>query len=152
LAVRTPCEILSEAGLRALAGQELQAWPKPAERPVFVAFVAEWCEVSLAAAPRIASLASSLDGRAELLHVDVDRAAFDTERLGVRSVPTLVLYARGREVARRVGLADEAELARFAAGALAEAPAAAGPACAPAGGPADDGSAAPGGAGSGDRK
>jgi thioredoxin-like negative regulator of GroEL len=113
--------MLDAAGVERADAGTLCELPGSAEEALFVAFHAPWCEVSREAAPVLARLAESLSGRAELRHADADALSLDAERLKVGSVPTVVLFARGREVARRVGLAGEDELLRFAEEALAEA-------------------------------
>jgi thioredoxin-like negative regulator of GroEL len=68
----------------------------------------------------IVALAGGIAGRAMLRYALTDRCERASERLGVRSVPALVLFARGREVARRIGAGSAADLAAFADRALAE--------------------------------
>ncbi len=116
----TALDILDRAGFASLGPEELADWPGSAKEPTFAAFVAGWCEVSLAAAPAIAGFAKRLGDKARFVQVDVDRCALDAERLGVRSVPAVLLFAKGREPARRVGAASEEELVAFAEEALEE--------------------------------
>jgi thioredoxin-like negative regulator of GroEL len=42
--------------------------------------------------------------------LDTDRGAATAARYEVRSIPTLIAFARGREVARHVGLASQEQL------------------------------------------
>lgn len=116
----TPCNILSAAGVRKARLEFIRTWPGALEHATLAMFVTDWCEVSLAASERLARIARSLEGRFELLCVNVDEAAHEVERLGVRSVPTLVIYAQGQETARLVGLVSEAELSKFVSAALTE--------------------------------
>jgi len=118
----TAADILARKGVEPIEPRGLVDWPKGTDAPAFVAFVAPWCKVSREAAPVLAGLAGRFRDRVAFLHVDVDRAPVDVDRLNVRSVPALVLFAREREIARRVGLANEDEYARFAEDALREVP------------------------------
>ncbi len=116
----TAGDVLDRAGFASPGPDELADWPDEAKEPIFVAFIAQWCEMSLAAAPVIARVAETVKDRARFVQVDVDRCALDAERLGVRSVPAVLLFAKGREAARRVGTASEEELAAFVKEALEE--------------------------------
>ena len=123
---RTPSDILEAAGVRLLDEEALKDWPpKPEEDgeggASFLFFTAPWCEVSLEAAPRFGKLFEEFSARADFCQVDADRAPLGTERLGVRSVPAVVAFARGQEVSRRVGLAAWDDLKRLVEEALAEA-------------------------------
>jgi len=80
-----------------------------------VDFWAAWCAPCVTMEPYLRELAAKLEGRGvPVLRLDVD----DGEsrelalELGVTSVPTLVLFAGGREVMRVVGF-DLGELAKL---------------------------------------
>jgi thioredoxin-like negative regulator of GroEL len=115
-------EALDAAGIARFAAGELRDWPKGAGDPVFVTFLAPWCELSRAQAGAVQELAKAVGGRAAVRYVDTDDAAIAAERLNVRRVPVTVLFARDREIARRGELATASELAAFADRAIAEIP------------------------------
>ncbi len=62
----------------------------------------------------VVSKLSDADKDVEYFYVDVDRTPQLASQFGVRSIPTLVQIKNGRETARRVGYAPEAEVKRFA--------------------------------------
>jgi thioredoxin 2 len=121
---KTPADLLNEAGIEMLDSEALRGWPEAADDPVLVMFAAPWCEVCLAAAPAFAVVCADAGSRVAARHVDADRAALASERLGIRSVPTIALFARHKEVARRVELSTAEELRGFIERALEEVPAA----------------------------
>ncbi len=92
-----------------------------AKKASFLFFTAPWCEASLEAAPRFARLHQESGALADFFQVDADRAPLASERLNVRSVPAIVAFARGAEISRRVGLADQEVLARLVKDAIDEA-------------------------------
>ncbi len=116
----TASRILEAAGLPRVAAKELEGLPKEAAEPLLVIFVAEWCEVSREEAPVFARLVERFRGRVRFAFADVDRRAGDAARLNVRSVPAVIIFAKERELERKVGAATEDELARLVEKALEE--------------------------------
>ena len=74
-----------------------------ADAPVLVDFYADWCAPCRMVAPFIDQLASENVGRLLVAKVDTDRAPEVSRRLGIRGVPTLILFREGSEVGRVVG-------------------------------------------------
>jgi thioredoxin 1 len=74
---------------------------------VMVDFWAEWCGPCKMAAPVIDELADEYQGRVVIAKVDVDAEAELAGKFGVMSIPTVVLFKDGSEVARQVGFAGK---------------------------------------------
>jgi thioredoxin 1 len=81
-----------------------------ADRPVLVKFEAEWCGPCKAMKPAIDELASEYVDRITIATLDIDQNNQTPYKLGVRGVPTVMLFKNGQLVGQKVGLARKAEL------------------------------------------
>jgi thioredoxin 2 len=71
--------------------------------PVLVDFWAPWCGPCLAVAPEIARVASNESGRLVVAKVNTEELQDLAARFGIRSIPTMALFAGGREIGRTMG-------------------------------------------------
>ena len=78
-----------------------------AEAPVLVDFYADWCAPCRMVAPFVDELASQNVGKLLVTKVDTDRAPEVAMRYGIRSIPTLIVFADGEELERSVGFEPE---------------------------------------------
>jgi thioredoxin 2 len=73
------------------------------EVPVLVDFYADWCGPCKVMAPAVDELARQAQGRALIAKLDTDRAPQITQELGIRGIPTSIVFDRGKEIARQTG-------------------------------------------------
>jgi len=82
-----------------------------AATPMLVDFWAEWCMPCRMLAPTIAELADDYAGRLIVAKVNTDEARKAAIKLGITSIPTVIVFKDGQMVKRFVGLQQKADLA-----------------------------------------
>ena len=71
--------------------------------PLLLDVWADWCGPCKAFAPTIEQAAAPLSGRCRLAKLDSEANPRLAGQLGIRSIPSLILFKDGREVARQSG-------------------------------------------------
>lgn len=89
-----------------------------AETPVLVDFYADWCGPCQVQAPVLDRLATTLGDTARVAKVDIDQSPELADLFGIRSIPTLILFSRGKIAHRFTGLTSERDLVNMVAGHL----------------------------------
>jgi thioredoxin 1 len=82
-------------------------------RPVVVDFWHELCRPCMALKPTLEEATTIYSDRVAIYTAHVEEAYALHQRCGVRSMPTLILFKHGEEVARVVGNQTSSQLAAF---------------------------------------
>jgi thioredoxin 2 len=90
----------------ALADATFDQFIGRSDLPVVVDFWAAWCGPCRAMAPAFEQVAGELKTRARFAKLDTEQAQGVAARFGIRSIPTMILFRGGREVARTAGAMD----------------------------------------------
>ena len=79
---------------------------------VLVEFYASWCPHCQRMMPVVAQVKERIAGRAEIKRIDIDENNDIADELGVKTVPTFIVYKNGREQWRQSGEIDGDMLVR----------------------------------------
>jgi thioredoxin 1 len=83
------------------------AWEKEvlqSSEPVLVDFWAPWCGPCRQLAPNVEQIAEKYQGKAKVFKMNVDENVESPAKYGIRGIPTLILFNKGEEVERKVGV------------------------------------------------
>jgi thioredoxin 2 len=81
--------------------------------PVLVDFWAPWCGPCLAMAPAFEEAAGKLEPNVRFAKLNTEEEQAVGARLGIRSIPTMVLFRDGKEVARQSGAMMSGDILRW---------------------------------------
>lgn len=87
--------------------------------PVVVDFWAPWCGPCRTMGPEFEKAATELEPGFRLARVNTEEAQAVAGRHGIRSIPTMIVFRDGREVARHSGAVPAAEIVRWVNGVVA---------------------------------
>ncbi len=86
--------------------------------PVVVDFWAEWCGPCRTIASSLEEIATEMQGKVKIVKLNIDENPAVASKLGIRSIPTLILFKDGKAAAQKVGAAPKGELARWISAAI----------------------------------
>lgn len=81
--------------------------------PLVIDFWAPWCGPCLRMAPHYVEAAGTLEPRVRFAKVNTETEQMLGSQFNIRSIPTLMLFQGGREVARQAGAMASADIVRW---------------------------------------
>jgi len=77
---------------------------------VLVDFWAPWCKPCKMMAPVIEGLSNDYKGKAKVCKLNVDECRKASEKFGVKSLPTIIIFKYGQEYERWTGFTNSSEI------------------------------------------
>jgi thioredoxin 1 len=81
--------------------------------PVVVDFWAEWCGPCRMIGPSLEEIAGEMKGKVKIVKLNIDENPAVASKLGIRSIPTLMMFKDGKLAAQKTGAAPKSELVRW---------------------------------------
>jgi len=84
-----------------------------AEQVTLVDYWASWCGPCKMIAPVLDEIADEYAGKITIAKMDVEAHTETPAKLGIRGIPTLMIFKNGEVVATKVGAVSKAQLVQF---------------------------------------
>ncbi len=84
-----------------------------AEQPVLIDFWAEWCGPCKMLSPLIDQVSEEMKDKVKVVKMNIDENPHTPGKLGVRGIPTLMLFKDGQLSATKVGAMPKQQLSEW---------------------------------------
>jgi len=88
------------------------------ELPVLVDFWADWCGPCKMIAPALEEISEELAGKVTIAKMDIMENTKISGEMGVQSIPLMILFKDGKQVAQKLGAAPKSQLKGWLEGEL----------------------------------
>ena len=80
------------------------------DKPVLVDFWAEWCGPCKMIGPSLEELSEEMGDRVTIAKMDIMENTDVPGKIGVQSIPLMILFKDGKQVAQKLGAAPKSQL------------------------------------------
>ena len=88
------------------------------DKPVLVDFWADWCGPCKMIAPSLEEISEELADQVTIVKMDIMDSTETPAKFGVQSIPLMVLFKGGKQVAQKLGAAPKSQLKSWLEGEL----------------------------------
>lgn len=79
-------------------------------KPVLIDFWADWCGPCRMLGPILEEISKEYEGKLEVVKLNIDENPETPTKLGVRSIPTLMLFNNGKLMSTKVGASPKSNI------------------------------------------
>ncbi len=97
-----------------LTDQNFAKFIAKSDVPVVVDFWAEWCGPCKMMAPAFAEASSQLEPNVILAKLNTEVAQQTAAQFGIRSIPSIIMFKSGKEIARQAGALNTQQIVQWA--------------------------------------
>ncbi len=101
----------------ALNDHSFRTYIESTELPIIVDFWADWCGPCKMMAPHFEHAAKQ-QSSVRFVKVDTEQAVQTSQQYAIRSIPTLIVFKHGKEVARQAGALTSAQIQQWLHGVI----------------------------------
>jgi thioredoxin 1 len=105
--------LMSSAAIKHVTDASFESDVLKSDKPVLVDYWAEWCGPCKMIAPILDDVSKDYGDRLQIAKMNVDENQVVPNKLGIRGIPTLMLFKGGELVATKVGALPKAQLTAF---------------------------------------
>ena len=102
-------------GTKAITDASFQSDVLDSDTPVLVDFWAEWCGPCKMIGPALEQLSDELAGQVTIAKLNIDDSPMTPSKLGVKGIPTMMLFRDGQLSSLKVGAMPKGKIAEWLA-------------------------------------
>lgn len=95
---------------KTITDSEFQELIDNSTKPVLVDFWADWCGPCRMLGPILEEISKEYEGKLEVVKLNIDENPETPTKLGVRSIPTLMLFNNGKLMSTKVGASPKSNI------------------------------------------
>ena len=105
--------ISAQTNFQELSLEKAREQARAENKPIFLDCYTSWCGPCKMMAPQFEQAASLLEPKVRLAKVNTEAEPHLAAQFGIRSIPTLILFRGGHEVARQAGAMGAQDIMRW---------------------------------------
>ena len=93
--------------IKQITSQDFENEVLKSDKPVVVDYYADWCGPCKMAGPILDKLADEFKGKIKVVKINIDESQELAQKYQVMSIPTVIVFNKGKERERKIGFPGE---------------------------------------------